>query len=135
MGVVKARPHKRVVKKSLKKIARYHSWRYDRVDASWRRPRGIDNPLRRHYRGRGAMPNIGYGSDKKTKFMDRDGFIRHLVHNVQDLEALMMHNNKYKAVIGHAVGGKTRKDIISRANELNIRVTNGRARLKTEEKE
>jgi large subunit ribosomal protein L32e len=81
------------------------------------------------------MPNIGYGTDKKTKFMDRDGFIRQLVQNVADLEALMMHNDKYKALIGHSVGGKKRRDIVLRAKELDIKVVNRRARLKTEEKE
>lgn len=38
------------------------------------------------------MPNIGYGSDKKTRHYLPNGFKKFLVHNVKDLELLMMHN-------------------------------------------
>lgn len=38
------------------------------------------------------MPNIGYGSDKKTRHYLPNGFKKFLVHNVQELELLMMHN-------------------------------------------
>lgn len=40
------------------------------------------------------MPNIGYGSNKKTKYMLPSGFKKFLVHNVKELEVLMM-SNKY----------------------------------------
>lgn len=38
------------------------------------------------------MPNIGYGSNKKTKHMLPSGFRKFLVHNVKELEVLMMSN-------------------------------------------
>lgn len=38
------------------------------------------------------MPNIGYGSDKKTRHYLPNGFKKFVVHNVKDLELLMMHN-------------------------------------------
>ena len=38
------------------------------------------------------MPNIGYGSDKKTRHYLPNGFKKFVVHNVQELELLMMHN-------------------------------------------
>lgn len=43
------------------------------------------------------MPNIGYGSDKKTRHYLPNGFKKFLVHNVKDLELLMMHN-RYKTI-------------------------------------
>jgi len=38
------------------------------------------------------MPNIGYGSNKKTKHMLGNGFLKFVVHNVGDLNLLLMHN-------------------------------------------
>lgn len=38
------------------------------------------------------MPNIGYGSDKKTRHFLPNKFRKFVVHNVSDLELLMMHN-------------------------------------------
>ena len=40
------------------------------VQESWRRQRGIDSRVRRKFKGCGViMPNIGYGSNKKTRHM------------------------------------------------------------------
>ena len=45
------------------------------------------------------MPNIGYGSNKKTRHMLKNGFKKFLVHNVKELELLMMHNTVYAAEV------------------------------------
>lgn len=41
------------------------------------------------------MPNIGYGSDKKTRHYLPNGFKKFVVHNVKELEVLMMHNRYF----------------------------------------
>jgi len=38
------------------------------------------------------MPNIGYGSDKRTRHYLPNGFKKFVLSNVKDLELLMMHN-------------------------------------------
>lgn len=35
---------------------------------------GIDNRVRRRFKGQYLMPNIGYGSNKKTRHMLPNGF-------------------------------------------------------------
>lgn len=79
------------------------------------------------------MPKIGYGSDKKTRNLRPDGFRTYLVKNVKDVEVLLMHNRTYAAEIAHNVSSKKRIAIIKRATELDVKVTNPHARIRSQE--
>jgi len=125
----------RLIKKRTKKFIRHQSDRYVKVKDNWRKPKGIDNRVRRRFKGQYLMPNIGYGTAKATRHMLPTGFLKVLVHNVKELEMLMMQNRKYCAEIAHGVSSKKRKAIVERAQELAIRVTNGNARLRSEDNE
>ncbi|CAM9135433.1 unnamed protein product [Choristocarpus tenellus] len=128
-GVNPLEKHK-MVKKRTKKFARHQSDRFMRIkNSSWRKPKGIDGRVRRKFKGSLPMPNIGYGSDKRTRNLLPNGFLKFLVHNVKELELLMMHNRKYAAEIAHNVSSRKRKEIVERAAQLHIRVTNARAKL------
>ena len=81
------------------------------------------------------MPNVGYGSNKKTKHMLPSGFWKFLVHNVKELEAQLMYNKSFCAEIAHDVFFKNWKATIERAAQLAIRVTNPNARLHSKENE
>eukprot|EP00744_Colponema_vietnamica_P006982 GILI01010080.1.p2 GENE.GILI01010080.1~~GILI01010080.1.p2 ORF type:complete len:151 (-),score=46.22 GILI01010080.1:42-464(-) len=105
------------------------------VAASWRRPRGIDSRVRRRFRGSLLCPKIGYGSNKVTRHRMPNGFYRFVVHNVGELEVLMMQNRKFAAEIASNVSTRLRKAIVERAAALDIKVTNAFARLREEEQE
>jgi len=127
---------RKVVKKRTLKFKRHQTDRKIAVKESWRRPKGIDSRVRRKFKGSGCiMPNIGYGSNKKTRHLLPNGFYKFLVHNVRDLELLLMHNRMYAAEIAHNVSTLKRKEIVERAAELNVNITNVNAKLRSEEDE
>merc|ERR1711936_898740 len=125
----------KIVKKRTKKFIRHQSDRYDKLKRNWRKPKGIDNRVRRKFKGMYLMPNIGYGSAAKTRHMMPSGFKKVLVHNVKELEVLMMSNKTYCAEIARGVSAKNRKTLVERAAQLAIRITNPNARIRSEENE
>jgi len=124
--------HIPIVKKKTKKFIRHQSDRFKCLAPSWRKPKGIDNAVRRRFRGRMAMPSIGYGSNRKTRHMAPNGLKAFLVSNTKDVELLLMHKDTYAAEIAHNVSSRKRVDIISRAKQLGVKVTNAKAKVTTE---
>merc|ERR1711877_45451 len=102
----------KIVKKRTKKFTRHQSDRYNKLSRNWRKPKGIDNRVRRRFKGMYVMPNIGFGSAKNTRHMLPTGFRKVLVHNVKELEVLMMQNKKFCAKIAHGVSAKNRKVLV-----------------------
>jgi large subunit ribosomal protein L32e len=122
------------VKKRTKQFVRHQSdqfWRIGR--SSWRKPKGIDGRVRRRFKGAIPMPSIGYGTDKETRNIHPHGFKTVVVNNVSELEMLLMHNRSYAATVGKSVSSRVRREIVTRAEQLAIRVTNANAKLRAEE--
>jgi len=105
-----------------------------KLGKTWRKPRGQDNCCRRKMRGSNRKVKIGYGSNNKTRHVLPNGFKKLVIRNSQDLELLMMNNRTFCGEIAHAVGGKLRKQLITRAAELNVNLTNAKGKVATEEK-
>ncbi|KAH3902561.1 60S ribosomal protein L32 [Saccharomycodes ludwigii] len=125
-------PHPKIVKKHTKKFKRHHSDRYDRVSENWRKQKGIDSVVRRRFRGNISEPTIGYGSNKKTKYLSPSGHKVVSVSNIKDLELLTMHTRTFAAEIAHNVSSKNRVVILAKAKALGVKVTNPKGRLALE---
>jgi len=110
---------------SRPEFIRPESWRYKRLQTTWRKPKGVDNHQRKQKsRGRPGIVKIGYGGPKIAKGLHPSGFTDNLVYNVADLEKL---NPKTDGVrMGHAVGTKKRKEIMIKALEKKFKVFNAR---------
>lgn len=80
------------------------------------------------------MPKVGYGSDSKTKYYLPNGLKKFVVHNVKDLDILLMNNRSFCAEIAHNVSAKKRADIVKRAQQIRVKVTNSRGKVRAEEK-
>ena len=120
MAVPLARP--KIVKKQTNKFKRHQSDRFATVKESWRRPKGIDSRVRRKFKGKTLMPNIGYGSNKKTKHVLPSGFKKFVINNVADLELLLMYNRTYAAEVRNANSPLTKPFLARRASDTVHRV-------------
>lgn len=104
------------------KFVRQESWRYIRLAENWRKPKGIDNKMRKQVSGVPPLVKVGYRGPKKARGLHPSGYRDRLIHNVRDLEKL---DPKIDAArIGHSVGRRKRIDIVNKANTLGIKVLN-----------
>ena len=76
------------------------------------------------------MPVVGSKQDHKTRHLLPCGFKKMLIRCEADLEILLMNNRTYCAEIAQNIAAAKRLRIVARARELNVRVTNGQAKLR-----
>jgi len=113
------------------KFIRAESWRYARFSLSWRKPRGLDNKIRRKILGWPPGPSMGYKGPKIARYLHPSGYREVLVNNVADLSTI--DSSIQAARIAHTVGKRKRADIIAKAKELNIKILNVKVSAEAEE--
>ncbi len=113
------------------KFVRAESWKYDRFSLSWRKPRGLDNKIRRKIKGWPPGPSTGYKGPLSARFLHPSGYREVMVFNVADLSTI--DPNTQAARIAHTVGKRKRALIIAEAKKLNIKLLNLRVSKEIEE--
>ena len=103
---------------------RQNWFRYKRLGEKWRRPRGIHSKMRRHFKYRIPVAQVGFRGPASVRGLHPSGFEEVLVHNTKEVENV---NPETQAVrISSTVGDKKRELIVKKADELKIRVFNRR---------
>jgi large subunit ribosomal protein L32e len=103
-------------------FVRQESWRDSKFSESWRRPRGLDNKIRRKIKGWPPGPSTGYKGPKVARGLHPSGYREVLVYNAEAVATIDASTQAIR--IGHTVGKKKRAEIIAKAKELNVKILN-----------
>ncbi len=108
----KKRPH----------FKRFESWRFVRLKDIWKKPRGIDNKMRTELQGWPKSVKIGYRGPAAVRGLHSSGMEEVMVWNTKDLEKV--DPEIQVARIGGTVGGRKKETILTKAEELKIKILN-----------
>jgi large subunit ribosomal protein L32e len=120
------------LKEKKPSFARQESWKYVRLKENWRRPRGLDNKVRKRIKGWPPRPCAGYRGPKDTRTIHPSGLREVLVYTTEDI--LEVDPKTQAARIAHNVGRRSRVKILTEARKRKIRVLNIAQTKETREK-
>lgn len=94
-----------------------------KLSASWRKPRGLFNKMRRGFPDKGAVVQAGYGAPAAIRGFHPSGFEEALVSCLGDLEKVQ---SEQAVRIARTVGARKKHMILERAFARGLKVLNPR---------
>lgn len=95
----------------------------NKLSASWRRPRGLFNKMRRGFPDKGPVVQAGYGAPAAIRGFHPSGFEEVLVGSLSDLEKVQ---SEQAIRIARTVGARKKQIILERAFAKGMKVLNPR---------
>ena len=115
------------------RFVRQESWKYFRLKENWRRPKGLDNKVRKRIKGWPPRVSAGYGGPKAARGLHPSGYEEVMIYNAEDLKRI---DSKTQAArMAHTIGRRQRVKIITEARKKRITVLNAREVKETVEKD
>src|SRR5271165_7660837 len=76
---------RKTIAKHRPEFVRPESWRYVRLHPEWRKPKGMDNKVRKSIKGWPRRVKVGYRGPHQVRGYHSSGHTEVLVHNAHDL--------------------------------------------------
>lgn len=92
-----------------------------KLKKKWRRPRGLTSKLRMHEKARGPRPGVGYGAPRSKRGKNKAGLLEFRVFTPSQVTPEL---KNHILVIGGSVGKLKKIQILKKAEELGIKVSN-----------
>ena len=116
-------------------VPNYGTKNRSRVQARWRKQRGIDNKKREKLAFAGAEPTIGYRNPEAIRGVRANGKRAVLVHNVAEFRNVVSGEEAVDVILAGTVSRKKRLEINKMAQENKVRIVNlGKASRPIEKK-
>jgi len=110
------------LRKKVPKFRRQESWKYAKLSESWRRPKGLDNKMRKDIKGVPPRVKVGYRTPRDIRGLHPSGLRQLTVSNVEQLERLK--GQDLIVVISSRVGRRTKRVMTDKARSLGLRIAN-----------
>lgn len=103
------------------KFIRQDAHKKARLKKCWRKPKGLQSKMRYKRPGYRKSISVGYGSPCAVSGLTREGLVPVIVNSMKDLIKI---EEGQGAVISRTLGQKKKVEILKKAKDLSIKVTN-----------